>query len=111
MYNYAVIGENNIVEVFWIEESPLSPEDFPNAIPVDEPDIRWVQRKKWDAETQQFIDVDVSEVTMNVQDSSSHTHFDSNGNRHWLDDYINNLASGGSVETATVSEVETYLSI
>lgn len=111
MYNYAVIGENNIVEVFWIEESPLSPEDFPFAIPVDEADIRWVQRKKWDAEAQQFIDVDVSEVTMNVQDSSSHTHFDSNGNRHWLDDYINNLASGGSVETATVSEVETYLSI
>lgn len=111
MYIYAMLGENNIVNSFWFETSPLSPEDYPDAILVEEADIRMVERKKWDYETQQFIDVDVSEVTMNVQNSSSHTHFDSNGNRHWLDDYINELASGGSVETATVSEVETYLSI
>lgn len=111
MYIYAMTGENNVVESFYESEYPLSMEDFPNAILVDEADIRMVQRKKWDASTQQFVDVSVSEVTLNVQNSTAYTHFDSNGTRYWLDDFINDLADSGSVDVATVSEVETYLSI
>ena len=115
MYIYAMIGhDTKIVEMFTIESSQLPAEDFPDCILVDAVDETWIQRKKWDETTQTFVDVEISET--NTHNSLEFTHIDADGTKHWLDDYINDLAedvanAGGSVETATVSEVETYLGI
>ena len=110
MYIYAMIGmDTKIVEQFWEVSSPLSSEEFPDCILVDAVHEDWVQRKKWDETTQTFVDVSLSET--NTHNSLEFTHIDSDGVKHWLDEYVNDLASGGSVKTATVSEVETYLGI
>lgn len=112
MYIYAMVNlDNGIVCCFATESFPMSPEDFPDAIAVDAVDETWIGRKKYDFETQTWSDVLVSESTS--QNSLQFTHIDSDGVKHWLDDYINDLAenAGCSVETATVSEVETYLGI
>lgn len=107
MYIYAIINSHTgIVEDFWEETEPL--ENDPIAILVNAIDETWIQRKKWDEETQQFVNVLPSEAE--TRNSLEFTHIDSNGTKHWLDVFVNNLASN-SVETATVSEVETYLTI
>ena len=110
MYIYAHVGYiDKIVQYFTIEEYLLPEDDFPDAIIVDTIDETWIQRKKWDSTTQTWLDVTLDET--GTHNSLEYTHIDSNGVKHWLDEYIEDLASGGSVETATVTEVETYLSI
>lgn len=107
MYIYAVINyETNIVEYFMEVEDLIT--DDPYAILVSAIDETWIQRKKYDFDTQTFVDALVSESETN--NSLEFTHIDANGTKHWLDVFINNLASN-NVETATVLEAETYLGI
>lgn len=109
MYIYAMTGNGNVVEYFEVTESPYSSEVFPNAHLVDAVHEDWIQRKRWDEAAQAFVDVLPSEA--NTRNSLEFTHIDADGVKHWLDDYVNDLAAGGSVDTATISEVETYLGI
>lgn len=111
MYIYALIGtDSKVVDGFEVYSSPLTGEELFGHILVDAVDETWIQRKRWVEETQQFVDVLPSETGLNVRNSLEFTHIDSNGTKHWLDVFVNDLASN-SVETATVSEVETYLAI
>lgn len=110
MYIYALIGNpSNVVEDFVVYEFQADPIEEPNLILVDAVHEDWVQRKRWNASTQTWENVLPTES--DTRNSLEFTHIDSNGAKHWLDVFVNNLASGGSVETATVSEVETYLGI
>lgn len=91
MYYYAVINmENNIVYDFYVESSPLNLEEWVDCILVDAVHEDWIQRKRYDAATQQFVDVLPSEAM--ADNSLEFTHIDANGTKHWLDDYINDLA-------------------
>lgn len=90
MYYYASIGNGNVVEMFWEYEQPANPEYEPNLILVDRIDETWIQRKRWDADNQTWEDVLPSE-SMN-HNSLEYPHIDSNGTKHWLDVFINDLA-------------------
>lgn len=117
MYIYALISSSTgIVESFMTTSYLMDEEEATEsgAVLVDAIDETWIQRKKWNAEEQVWEDVLPTES--NTRNSLEFTHIDADGTKHWLDDYINDLAedvanAGGSVETATVSEVETYLGI
>lgn len=90
MYIYAVVGaENKIVEYFETLSRPAGEEE-PNYILVDAIDETWIQRKRWNPEIQEFEDVLPTEA--NTRNSLEFTHIDSNGTKHWLDNFVNDLA-------------------
>ena len=91
MYIYAMVNGSNIVIQFFTETNLLSPEEFPDCILVDAIDETWVGRKRWNAETQTWEDVLPSEST--GSNSLEFTHIDSDGTKHWLDVFVNDLAA------------------
>ena len=105
MYIYANVGgETQVVESFMTTEELLSASDWPDSHLVDAVDETWIQRKKWDAETQQFIDLPASESINH--NSLEYPHIDSNGVKHWLDVFINDLAEDvGNLDASNFAAV------
>lgn len=101
MYIYAVIGGDNIIQYFETTEELYPPEDFPDYFLVDAIHEDWIRRKKWDNASQQFVDVTISETKTN--NSLEFTHIDADGTKHWLDEFVNNLAE----DVANIPEVDT----
>lgn len=88
MYIYACIGsDSKIVEAFEVWESPVGIEDAAYFILVDAIHEDWIQRKRWNAETQAWEDVLPSEAA--YHNSLEFTHIDADGTKHWLDEYVN----------------------
>ena len=91
MYIYASIGgDTKVVESFEVRSSPINEDEAEYYVLVDAIHEDWIQRKRWNAETQSWEDVLPSEAV--VPNSSQYTHKDINGIKHWLDDYVNDLA-------------------
>lgn len=112
MYIYAMIGyETRIVESFNVLDFEL--EEDPCAIPVAEVNEDWIQRKKYDDATQTFVDVSLSET--NTRNSLEFTHKDADGTKHWLDEFVNDLAEDvAAIDTsgfAAVNHTHTPASI
>lgn len=102
MYIYAVIGtDSKIVEFFEVWDNPVGEEEASFYKLVDEIDETWIQRKRWDEETQSFVDVLPSEAS--YHNSLEFTHIDANGTKHWLDEFVNDLAE----DVANVGNVDT----
>lgn len=98
MYYYAMINLDTKVITGFIESAiAADPENEPELILVDSIDETWIHRKRWISETQTWVDVLPNEVHYNhVQNSAMFTHIDANGIKHWLDDFVDGLASGTS---------------
>lgn len=105
MYIYAAIGNpSNIVEDFVVGEFPADPIEEPNLILVDAVHEDWIQRKRWNADAQTWEDVLPSEA--NTRNSLEFTHIDSDGTKHWLDEYVNDLASNSSIDTSNFATAD-----
>lgn len=108
MYIYAVVGaENKIVEYFETLSRPAGEEE-PNYVLVDAIDETWIQRKRWNPETQEFEDVLPTEA--NTRNSLEFTHIDSDNTKHWLDDFVNDLAEdidgkANTLHTHTIANI------
>ena len=100
MYIYASIGNpSNVVEDFVVGEFPADPIEEPNLILVDAVHEDWIQRKRWNADAQTWEDVLPTEST--TRNSLEFTHIDDEGTKHWLDEYINDLAlNSTSIDTS-----------
>lgn len=108
MYIYAAISmDTKIVEGFVVYESPADPEIETNLILVDAVDETWIRRKKYDEATQTFVDVVPTENL--YHNSLEFTHIDADGAKHWLDEYVNDLAedvaNAGNIDTSAFAAV------
>lgn len=102
MYYYALINlETKIIESFIVYGVPADLESEPYLIPVDAIEETWVRRKKYDEATQTFVDVTLDEAV--AHNSLEFTHIDADGTKHWLDEYVNDLAE----DVANIPEVDT----
>lgn len=95
MYKYAMINLNtNIITGFVESEIAADPEYEPELILVDSIDETWINRKRWVAATQTWVDVLPNEVNYDqVQNSAMMAHFDSDGEKRWLNTYVNDIAA------------------
>ena len=80
MYIYAVINENGVCCLFHTSETEINDASY---ILVEAADSNMVYRKKWDAETETWVDTDPTEVP--VENSRRLTHTDDDGTSSGLD--------------------------
>lgn len=83
---YAVINENGVCCNFFETETEINDSSY---ILVSEKDESMIFRKKWDADTQTWVDTSPTEVP--VENSRRLTHTDENGTMHWFDDFVNEV--------------------
>lgn len=107
MYIYANIGyDTKILESYTVVDFEIT--DDSCMIPVTETNEDWIQRKKWDEAAQTWVDVSLSET--NTRNSLEFTHKDTNGTKHWLDVFINDLAedvaNAGSIDASDFATVD-----
>lgn len=116
MYVYAFLGGDlKIVEYFQVSDYPVNEEELEYCVLVDAVHEDWIGRKRWVAETQTWVDVLPTESTM-ARNSLEFTHIDADGTKHWLDDFVNDLAedvaNAGGVDTsafAPINHTHSYL--
>lgn len=91
MYLYAVINEIGVCCDFFESSTEINDSSY---IRVEVADTDMLFRKKWDAETQAWVDVLPTEVP--VENSRRLTHTDSDGVMHWMNDFINEVFQSAS---------------
>ena len=109
MYVYAFLGGDlKIVEYFQVSDYPVNEEELEYCVLVDAVHEDWIGRKRWVAETQTWVDVSPTESTM-ARNSLEFTHIDADGIKHWLDEFVNDLAedvaNAGSIDTSAFAPV------
>lgn len=102
MYLYALIDENGVCAGFVESEEEINDSYY---IPVTTRDETMVYRKKWNAETQEWVDTLPSEV--NAENSRRLTHTDSDGTLHWLDNFINEVFQSASDGKTAIADAIT----
>lgn len=110
MYIYAFLaGDLKIVEYFQVSDYPVNEEELEYCVLVDAVHEDWIGRKRWVAETQTWVDVLPTESTM-ARNSLEFTHIDADGIKHWLDDYVNDLAedvaNAGNIDTSAFAAAD-----
>lgn len=88
---YAVLDENGICCTFHESSTEINDSSY---ILVSEKDEDMIFRKKWDVESQTWVDTDPTEVP--VENSRRLTHTDSDGVMHWMNDFINEVFQSAS---------------